>query len=241
MILQNKKNELYFKVNLMFLKSWLVKFWRFWKKKTLKKRGVVLKRNVIFNSSTDFAGENIIHEGAYISDTKIGRHSYVGRNCCLNNCEIGSYCSIASNVSFVSGNHPTCVFVSTSPVFNSVKGQAGKPFVVENKWNDTRSINGRNVIIGNDVWIAKNVTIVGGTKIGDGAIIALGAVVTKDVPPYAIVGGVPAKLIRYRFPDNQIFVLRKDKWWEKNDEWLKEHAELFTNIENYINFLSNDN
>lgn len=75
--------------------------------------------------------------------------------------------------------------------------------------------------IGNDVWIGDNVTIKNGVKIGDGAVIGACALVTKDIPPYAIVGGVPAKIIKYRFEEKIINELLELKWWNFNDEILK--------------------
>ena len=90
------------------------------------------------------------------------------------------------------------------------------------------------MIIGNDVWIGEGVTIKGGVRIGDGAIVAMNACVTKDVPPYAIVGGVPAKIIRYRFTDEQIKFLLDFQWWNKSLEWIEKHAEIFVDIETFI-------
>ena len=83
------------------------------------------------------------------------------------------------------------------------------------------------------MWIGNDVRIIGGITIGDGAIVGLGAVVTKDVPPYAIVGGVPAKIIRYRFEQDKIEELLRDKWWNKEEEWIKE-VFIRHNIKNYI-------
>ena len=87
------------------------------------------------------------------------------------------------------------------------------------------------VNIGNDCWIGENVFLVGGINIGDGAVILAGAVVTADVPAYAIVGGIPAKIIKYRYDENTIQLLQKFKWWNKDISWLKENWELLCNIE----------
>lgn len=80
----------------------------------------------------------------------------------------------------------------------------------------------------------------GEVTIGDGAIVAMGAVVTKDVPPYAIVGGVPAKVIKYRFNEEQIARLQEIKWWNKSDSWLQSHIDDFENIETFIKKNSNE-
>ena len=82
-------------------------------------------------------------------------------------------------------------------------------------------------VIGNDVWIGSKATVFGGVKVGNGAVIAAGAVVTKDVPPYSVVGGVPARLIRYRFEKEEIELFEKYQWWNLQDEVLRENIELF--------------
>ena len=87
------------------------------------------------------------------------------------------------------------------------------------------------VIIGNDCWINANVTIISGVTIGDGAVVLAGAVVTKNVPPYSIVGGVPAKILKYRYSEEDIKFLLKTQWWNKEDFWLKQNSFLLTNIE----------
>ena len=126
---------------------------------------------------------------------------------------IGRYCSIAQNFTSAPLEHPT-TWLSTSP-FQYDDRQFGEwipeDMRLPNKW---KGGNKGPVIVGNDVWIGRGVTIMRGLTIGDGAILASSAVVTKDVPPYGIVGGVPAKLIRKRFDEETIARLLKVQWWQ---------------------------
>lgn len=133
--------------------------------------------------------------------------------------------------------HPSSVFVSSCPSFYSTFKQNGQTFVRKNKFEERLSIDGYDAIIGNDVWIGSDVVIKGGVRIGDGAIVAMSSVVTKDVPPYAIVGGSPAHIIRLRFTPEQIKRLIEFKWWDKPDEWLYAHADEFENIEVFLNII----
>jgi len=133
---------------------------------------------------------------------------------------IGSFCSIAGDVQvFLGGNHRVD-WITTFPFghihhqhFNTFSGE-GHP-----------STNG-NVVVGNDVWIGDGATILSGVSIGDGAVIAAKSVVTKDVPPYAIVGGNPAKLIRYRFDNSTITQLQDLAWWDLPDDYINKIAPL---------------
>lgn len=118
---------------------------------------------------------------------------------------IGRYCSIASGVRFLGANHPIDHFSTSAIFYNKSLGY------------DVKDIQRYDLIIEDDVWIGLNVCITCGCKrIGRGAIIGAGSVVTKDVEPYTIVGGVPAKVIRKRFDDGRIAQLEASKWWEKD-------------------------
>ena len=87
-----------------------------------------------------------------------------------------------------------------------------------------------DIEIGNDVWIGERAMIIGGVHIADGSVVQAGAVVSKDVPPYAIVGGVPAKVIGYRYDEETIDFLLKVKWWNNSYEWFKENWRLLSDI-----------
>lgn len=118
--------------------------------------------------------------------------------------------------------------------------QAGFSFVEENKFNEVKKVNDDYfIVVGNDVWIGDRVLIMGGVTIGDGACIAAGSVVTKDVEPYSIVGGVPARVIKYRFTEEQRNYLIDFKWWNKGNEWLKQNVDYMSDIDSFFkNFCS---
>jgi len=189
----------------------------------LKKKGVFITPDCIITRQTIFEGKNKINHKCNIANSTIGKGTYIGANSDLANTLIGKYCAIAQNVKVISATHPTSKFVSTHPSFFSVFKQAGFTFVDKQKFEETifwDKKSGVTVKIGNDVWIGEDVKIIGGIEIGNGAIIATGAVVTKNVLPYSVVGGVPAKHIKFRFTENIIEFLQKINWWEQDDEWL---------------------
>lgn len=107
----------------------------------------------------------------------------------------------------------------------------GFTYVVSDKFIEYKFVDDKHLlVIGNDVWIGSYARIMEGVTIGDGTIIAAGALVTKDVPPYAIVGGVPAKVIGYRFDEKTIEKLLELKWWDKGEDWIKAHADEFDDV-----------
>lgn len=139
----------------------------------------------------------------------IGDYSFIGANAVIgpNRVIIGRYSSVGPDVLVGSNIHPLST-PSTSSVFYSPLWGA--------KSDGRSSHNNQSVSIGNDVWIGTRAMIMPGVKVSDGAVVAAGAIVTKDVPPYAIVGGVPARIIRYRFSSDLIDELLCSCWWEKD-------------------------
>ncbi|KMQ04178.1 hypothetical protein TU67_10840 [Bacillus cereus] len=207
-------------------------------KRILKRVYVYIRfKNVIIGSRgnistrTIFEGQNKVGCNAWF-DGYMGYGSYIGDGSTING-EIGRYCSIGHQVTVLTGTHPSHVFVSTSPVFYSTRKQNGTTYTETQRFEEIMYSDKENrygVTIGNDVWIGFQATIIGGVKIGDGAIIASNAVVTKDVAPYTIVAGIPAKEVGRRFDEDTIRWLCNFKWWNKPEEWIKNNAEIFTDI-----------
>jgi acetyltransferase-like isoleucine patch superfamily enzyme len=170
-----------------------------------------------------------VYDRAVILHSSINSFTYIADNTRISQTAIGKFCCIGQNCIFNLGRHPSRDFVSSHPIFFSTYKQVGITFADQNYFEEEKPIK-----IGNDVWTGANVIILGGLTIGDGAIIAAGAVVTKDVPPYAIYGGVPAKLIRYRFDRKKINFLLDFKWWNKDEEWVKANFKQFHSIDKFV-------
>ncbi|MDY0116722.1 MAG: CatB-related O-acetyltransferase [Sulfurimonadaceae bacterium] len=177
------------------------------------------------------------------NNVTVGEYSYICSGTSIINTAIGKFCSIAAEVKIGLGKHPVNEFISTFPAFYATNNSGCKiSFVDEQIYEEFEFIT-----IGNDVWIGCRAMILDGITIGNGAIIAAGAIVTKDVPAYAVVAGVPAKIIKYRFNKEEILTLEKFKWWNKPIEWIITNRKYFKSnlffdqLENNMFNASDDN
>lgn len=175
-----------------------------------------------------------IASGTQFVDSTMDKHSFCGYDCSILGTDIGSFCSIASNCEIGGASH-TVDWISTSPVFNENKDQIKMKYSYH-KYNSQSS----RTIIGNDVWIGARVLIKAGVTIGHGSVVGMGSVVTKDIPPYEVWAGNPAKFIRKRFNDEIIEELLRIKWWDFEDDKLKKHSPLSNKVSEFITSVNND-
>lgn len=169
-----------------------------------------------------FSPDVKIYRDARLLNATLGRMTYVAEGARLGYCEIGAYSSIGPQ-SLIGGlgKHPTQL-ISTHPAFYSTLGQAGRAFAKQDQFHELQE-----TVLGNDVWVGARAVILDGCRIGNGAIVAAGALVTKDVPAYTIVGGVPAKPIRLRFSQEVITEFLAWGWWDLPEEILAVVANEF--------------
>ena len=162
-----------------------------------------------------------------MDQVEVGNKTYGGINAITCGKEyklrIGHFCSIATGVCFVLQGEHRIDTISTYPFHVQVMKDMA-----------TEALSRGDIIVKDDVWIGENALIMSGVTLGQGCIVAAGAVVTKDVPPYAVVAGVPARVIRYRYEERHIQWLRKVAWWNKPVEWLERHWEVMTDFEQFM-------
>jgi len=176
-----------------------------------------------------YLGHNCkIYPKARLSQSIIGNYTYISENSIINNTIIGKFCSIGPNFIAGRGIHPTNG-LSTHPMFYSTQKQNGMTLSEQNKIKEFHEIQ-----IGSDVFIGMNVTILDGVKIEDGVIIGAGAVVSKDIPAYAIAVGNPIRIVKYRFEKDIIAQLLKIKWWNFEDEKLTLIEKNFFEVDKFL-------
>ena len=162
-------------------------------------------------------------------DVAVGDRTYIETGCRLSATDIGKYVSIGPYTIVGPPEHPVDGYASTHPAFYRHVPAFGWDYVAR----DQRQEMSRTTV-GSDVWIASGVVVLSGRVVGDGAVVAAGAVVNNDVPPYAIVGGVPAKVLRYRYDEQTVQRLLKLRWWDQGEEWIRQHVEEFRDVQQLL-------
>ncbi len=168
-----------------------------------------------------------ICSGVRFYRSEIGKYSYIGKNTFVTDCRIGSFTSISGNCYIGGTSHPTN-WVSTSPVFHKWRNILHKNFAL----HEFEIF--KKTVIGNDVWIGEGCKIKAGITIGDGVVIGMGSIVTKDIKPYEVWAGNPAKFIKKRFPDGVDERIRITRWWGWEDERIQDYASFFNNPEKFL-------
>jgi acetyltransferase-like isoleucine patch superfamily enzyme len=199
-----------------------------WIKYSCRKKKIIIGigTNIV---KSHLANNTFIGPNNSFTNVEIGRYSYTNSNTKIINAKIGQFTCIGSNVTIGLGFHPTN-FVSIHPSFYS-NNKGFKTFSDKNYFEEYPFVT-----IGNDVWIGSNVTILGNVTIGDGAIVAYGSIITKDVQPYTIVGGIPAKVLKMRFDNTTIENLQNLNWWDLDEEYFLKHYKLFHDPSTFIEF-----
>jgi acetyltransferase-like isoleucine patch superfamily enzyme len=212
------------KIKILIHKYWI----RYHRKQLLEKLndiGCVIPYNTPGFWKVKYEGNNLIPERCqFLSDNiSLGYCTTLGTNNIISgNVSIGKYCQLGADVAIHASNHPIN-YMTTYVNHNLFNGDLKKNIIHSNQ-----------IKIGNDVWIGHGVIILGNVTIGNGAILAAGSVVVKDVQPYSIVAGNPAKLIKYRFCESIINEIEKLKWWDMTKDEIIEFKRLF-----FIDFSNN--
>ncbi|MEX9251077.1 CatB-related O-acetyltransferase [Pseudenterobacter timonensis] len=167
--------------------------------------------------NSKITNKNWIGKNVSLTNTMLGKYTYISDESRIRDATIGAFCSIGRNVKIGLGFHPIS-YISTSPFlyrksFLGIKGFSEKDLFIEQDYRATA--------IGNDVWIGDNVLVCGGCNIGDGVVIGAGSIITKDLAPYGIYAGVPAKLIKKRNDKYQLEEGQLESWWNHEESKIK--------------------
>ncbi|UCV29983.1 CatB-related O-acetyltransferase [Ferribacterium limneticum] len=195
--------------------------------RSLRAINVLIDSTASVDRLTKFDGYNKVYAQAYLINSTLGRLSYVSPYSVIANCDLGAFCSIGPGVRVGPGFHPMN-WISSHPAFYSDAMQANFSFTKSKKYSDSKRVK-----IGNDVWIGANALVLDGVSIGNGAVIAAGAVITKDVLPYAVVGGIPGRILRMRFDNDKIEQLLSWQWWNLPLDELARVADKFTDQDDW--------
>ena len=181
-----------------------------------------------------FGEHNTFFENVFISNSSVDDFTFIQKNTNVINAEIGKFCSIAAGVRIGLGSHPL-TYASTHPSFYSKSQPLVRTFANKDTYNCFK-----RTLIGHDVWIGEKALIKDGVRIETGAVIGAGAVVTKDVPAYAIVAGVPAKIIKYRFDETTRKRILDTEWWNKPLDWLEKNRDIFSSPDKFLKIIYSD-
>lgn len=199
----------------------------------IKEKLVLQKEPYIPNSSSivDCSFGDYVEIGINntISETSIDDFSYTSENCQIIYSEIGKFSNIASYVRLNPGQHPMNRVSQHHMQYRKSMFSFGEDDLDFFHWRREKK-----VIIGHDTWIGHNVVIMGGVSIGNGAVIGSSSVVTKDVPPFSIVVGNPARVIKYRFDEKTQNALEEIAWWNWSYEEIKQRLDDLKNIKQFI-------
>jgi chloramphenicol O-acetyltransferase type B len=188
-------------------------------------RGSKIERGCSITSDTRIMTNCHILNDVLLLNSVVSSFSYIGKKCLIQNTTIGSFCSIANEVFIGLGKHPDNLFSTSTLFYRRDNTLRIKLVDVDYDYEEYQPIE-----IGNDVWIGTRAIILDGVKIGHGAIVAANAVVTHDVPPYAIVGGIPARVIRYRFQPEKINKILASAWWSWSLADIKKRMNDLNNL-----------
>ncbi|WDP93213.1 MAG: CatB-related O-acetyltransferase [Desulfobacter sp.] len=193
--------------------------------KKYRNRHVWIGRNCFFKRC-ELGDWNRIYENCRLVYVSLGDRTYISEHCAMFDVAFGKFCAVGPRVTIGLGMHPSRKFVSIHPLFYSRTNSACPvPFTDKNYF-----VEHRPVTVGHDVWIGANAVVLDGVTIGNGAVVGAGAVVTRDVPPYGVVAGVPAKIQRFRFEQDEIEYLQAFCWWDREPSWLEKNWRSFHDI-----------